>query len=124
MSSKQVDFLAKLRDAGQLIFVASNELLKSMAPPKLGVENKQAAVNELTFSTLKWDPQKGAQLGEFDVAYKAGNIEEKWQHAFNILRSANATIKGRCHGTGYSYSYWVYGQDKIYRQKPTPKNSN
>ena len=124
MSSKQADFLAKLRDAGQIIVDASNELLKSMAPPELGVENKQAAVNELTFSILKWDPQKGAQLGEFYAAYKASNIEEKWQHSFNILRSSNATIKYRYHGTGYSYSYWVYGQDKIYRQKPTPKNSN
>ena len=123
MISKQADLLAKLRDAGQIIVDASNELLKSMAPPELGGENKQAAVNELTFSTLKWDQQKGAQLGEFDKAYKASNIEEKWKHAFYMLRSSNATIKDRYHGTGYSYSHWIFGQDKIYRQKP-PKTSN
>lgn len=120
MTSQQAELLAKIRDACQMIADAANEFLNSMAPPEPGLEKGHAAVNELTFTTLKWDAQKGAQLGDFDVAYKASNIEDKWQHAFNILRSSNATIKERYHGPGYSYSYWVYGQDKIYRQKLTP----
>ena len=123
MTSKQVDFLVKLRDAGQMIADAANELLKSMTLPEPGLQNEHPAVNEVTFSTLKWDAQKGAQLGDFDVTHKASNIQDKWQHAFNILRSSNATIKERYHGAGYSYSYWVYGQDKIYRQKLTPKTT-
>ena len=124
MASPQTDFLLKLRDAGQMIADAANELLKSMAPSEPGLENESLAVNEVTFSTLKWDSQKGAQLGDFDVAYKSSNIEDKWQHAFNILRSSNATIKNRYHSAGYSYSYWVYGQDTIYRQKLKPQNSH
>ena len=124
MTSKQADFLVKLRDAGQMIADAANALLKSMAPSELGLENESAAVNEITFTILKWDAQKGSKLGDFEVAYKASNIEDKWQHAFNILRSSNATIKERYHGGSYSYSYWVYGQDKIYRQKLKPKTTD
>jgi len=123
MTSKQVDFLVKLRDAGQMIADAANALLKSMAPSELGLEKDHAAVNEITFTILKWDAQTGSKLGDFEVAYKASNIEDKWQHAFNILRSSNATIKERYHGGSYSYSYWVYGQDKIYRQKLKPKTT-
>jgi len=124
MTSKQADFLVKLRDAGQMIADAANELLKSMAPSELGLENEPTTVQELTFATLKWDAQTGSKLGDFEVAYKASNIEDKWQHAFNILRSSNATIKERYLGKDYSYSYWVYGQDKIYRQKLKPKTPN
>ena len=124
MTSKQADFLLKLRDASQLIADAANELLKSVAPSEPGLKNDQPAVNELTFTILKWDAQIGSKLGDFDVAHKASNIEDKWQHAFNILRSSNATIKERYNGAGYSYSYWIYGQDKIYRQKLKPKTAN
>ena len=124
MASKQADFLVKLRDAGQMIADAANELLKSMAPSELGLEKEPTSVQELTFATLKWDAQKGSKLGDFDAAYKASNIEDKWQHAFNILRCSNATIKERYNGAGYSYSYWIYGRDKIYRQKLKPKTAN
>ena len=85
MTSNQADFLVKLRDAGQMIADVANALLKSMAPSELGLENEPAAVTELTFTTLKWDAQTGSKLGDFEVAYKASNIEDKWQHAFNIL---------------------------------------
>ena len=124
MTSKQADFLVKLRDAGQMIADAANEFLNSMAPSGPGLENEPAAVKEMSFTTLKWDAQTGSKLGDFEVAYKASNIEDKWQHAFNILRSSNATIKERYRGKGYSYSYWVYGQDKIYRQKLKPKTTD
>ena len=121
MSSKQADFLANLRDGSLMIADAANELLESMAPPELGLENEHAAVNETTFNILKWDAQKGFQLGDFEVANKASNLEDKWQQAFNILRNCNAVIKDRYTGAGYSYSYWIYGNDKIYRQKLKPK---
>lgn len=117
MPSNQADFLVKLRDAGQMIADAANELLNSMAPPETGLGKEHAAVGEITFTILKWDAQKGSKLGDFEVAYKASNDEDKWQHAFNILRNSNATIKERYHGADYAFSYWIYGQDKIYRQK-------
>ncbi len=124
MSNKHADFLARLRDGSQMMADAASELLKSMAPPELGLTNEAPAVNETTFAILKWDAQKGAQLGDFEVAYKASNLEDKWQQAYNILRNSNAVIKSRYTAVGYSHSYWVYGKDKIYRQKTKPKTSN
>ena len=123
MSSKQADFLMKPRDAGQMIADAATELLKSITSQEPELENEPVAVKETTFTTLKWDAQKASKLGDFEVAYKASNIEDKWQHAFNILRNSNATIKERYHGESYSHSYWVYGQGKIYRQKLKPKTN-
>jgi hypothetical protein len=121
MSNKQVEFVVKLRDIAQMLADAADEFLKSMAPPELGLDKEPAAVQEITFHTLKFEPQKGAQLGDYDVAYKANNIEDKWAHAVNVLRSSNATIQNRYHGQGYQFSYWVYGENKIYRQKLKPK---
>ncbi len=120
---KQVEFLVKLRDSCQMIADAANEYVETFAPPE-AKENKQpAAVAELTFSTLRFETQQGAKLGEYEIAYKAGNLEDKWRSAYNILRNSNATIKDRYHGEGYQYSYWLYGEDKIYRQKLKPKTT-
>ena len=52
-----------------------------------------------------------------EVAYKAQNIPDRFQQAFNILSKNNATISSRYHGEAYVYAYWLYGADKIYRQK-------
>jgi hypothetical protein len=123
MTSKQVEFIVKLRDSALMIAEAADEFLKAMAPPELGLETQPAGVIEITFSILKWEAQKGSQLGDFDAAYKANNIQDKWQPAYNILRVSNATIKDRYHGKDYVYSYWIYGQDKIYRQKLKPKTN-
>ena len=75
------------------------------------------AVKEEAFSILKWEPAKGSRLGDFEVAAKASNLPDRWAHAYNILRQSNATISFRYHGEGYAYSYWLYGEDRIYRQK-------
>jgi hypothetical protein len=80
-----------------------------------------AAVKEETFTCLKFEPQKGVRIGEFEVAYREQNLPEHWNHAFNILRQANATINNRYHGEGYAYSYWLFGEGKIYRQKMKQK---
>jgi uncharacterized caspase-like protein len=80
-------------------------------------KNQSAAVQELTFTTLKFEAQQSEKMGEYEIAYKASNLEDKWRSANNILRSSSATIKDRSHGEGYQYSYWLYGEDKIYRQK-------
>lgn len=124
MSSKQVEFIVKLRDSALMLADAADEFLKAMAPPELGLETQPTAVIETTFSILKWEAQKGSQLGDFDTAYKTNNIPDKWQPAYNILRASSATIKDRYHGKDYTYSYWIYGQDKIYRQKLKPKTSS
>lgn len=75
------------------------------------------AVKEETISILKFEKQQGERIGEFEVAYVKNNIPEKFQQALNILNKANATISDRYHGPRYSYSYWLYGEGKIYRQK-------
>jgi len=119
---KQIEFLVKLRDGCQLIADAANEYIDSMAPPETREKKQVAAVQEITFTTLKFELQQGAKLGQFEVAYKQNNLSDKWQSAYNILRVNNATIKDRYHGDTYQYSYWLYGEDKIYRQKLKPKN--
>jgi hypothetical protein len=119
---KQVEFLVKLRDAFIMASEATNEYIDSLAPPEIKAEKKQAAaVLELNFTPLKFEAQQGAKLGEYEIAYKQSNPTDKWQSAYNILRNSNATIKDRYHGDNYLYSYWLYGEDKIYRQKLKPK---
>jgi hypothetical protein len=120
--NKQVEFLVKLRDASLMLADAANEYIDSLAPPEVKEKSKTpAAVQEITFSTLKFEVQQGARLGEFEIAYKQNNLPDKWQSAYNILRINNSTIKDRYHGETYQYSYWLYGEDKIYRQKLKPK---
>ena len=120
--NKQVEFLVKLRDASLMLADAANEYIDSLAPPEVKETSKTpAAVQEITFSTLKFEAQQGARLGEFEIAYKQNNLPDKWQSAYNILRINNSTIKNRYHGDTYQYSYWLYGEDKIYRQKLKPK---
>jgi hypothetical protein len=119
--NKQVEFLVKLRDASRMLADATNEYIESLAPPEVKETTKTAAVQEITFSTLKFETQQGAKLGEYEIAYKQNNLQDKWQSAYNILRVNNSTIKDRYHGETYAYSYWLYGEDKIYRQKLKPK---
>jgi hypothetical protein len=120
---KQIEFLVKLRDASLMLADAANDYLESMAPPEAKSKDaKQAAVVlELNFTTLRFEAQQGSKLGDFEVAYKQNNLQDKWQSAYNILRNSNATIKERYHGEGYQFSYWLYGEEKIYRQKLKPK---
>jgi hypothetical protein len=119
---KQVEFLVKLRDSCLMLADAANEYIDSLAPPEIKAEKKQAsAVLELNFTFLKFEAQQGTKLGEYEIAHKQSNLTEKWQNAYNILRNSNATIKDRYYGEDYQHSYWLYGEDKIYRQKLKPK---
>ena len=115
-----MEFLVKLRDASLMLADAANDYIDSMAPPE-AKSNKQPAVQELNFTTLRFEAQQGSKLGDFEVAYKQNNLPDKWSSAYNILRNSNATIKDRYHGEAYQYSYWLYGEEKIYRQKIKPK---
>jgi hypothetical protein len=126
MTNRQIEFLVKARDAYQILADATNEYIDSLTPPEVKEkEDKPAtAVLELTFTMLKFEPQQGSKLGNFEVAYKKANLEDKWSQAFNILRINNSTIKDRHDGDNYQYSYWLYGEDRIYRQKLKPKTSS
>jgi hypothetical protein len=118
MSSKQIEFLVKLRDSLAMAAEATNDYIESLAPAGVRNEKKTVVtVSEANFSILKFETQQGTKLGSFEVAYKTNNIEDKWLQAYNILHSSNATIKERYYGKDYSFSYWLYGPDKIYRQK-------
>lgn len=79
-------------------------------------EQKPAAVAEMTFAMLKFEPQKGEKLGDFETASPANNIPEKFNTPFNILKQNNSGINSRYHGQGYQFAYWIYG-DRIFRQK-------
>ena len=73
-------------------------------------------VNEEAFRCLSFEKQVGKQIGEYEVAYKASNLPDKFQHAYSILRQNNATIAHQYHEDGYTHSYCLYGEDKIYRR--------
>ena len=82
---------------------------------KLFGPKEDVAVKEETFTCLKFEPQKGAKLGDFETATQKNNTPDHWNTAFNILTKSNATINNRYHGLGYQFSYWIYG-DRIFRQ--------
>jgi hypothetical protein len=115
----------ELTELAQTLERASAKLRQTIASLS-PTSNVVSVVKELTFSTLNFELLQGAKLGEYEIAYKANNLEDKWRSAYNILRNSNATIKDRYHGEDYQYSYWLYDEDKIYRQKlkPNPKNNN
>lgn len=83
---------------------------------KLPEKKPAAIVNESTFSVLRFEPQQGQKIGPYDVAYEPQNLPENWTRAMNILKANNAVIEKRYHGPGYRFSYWIYGEHKIYRQ--------
>ena len=116
-----VEFLVKLRDGAQMIADAANEYLEKIAPsettPPVKTFGSKATVKEEVFNILKFEPQQGAKIGSYEVAYRANNIEGKWTSAFSILRQSNATINARYHGPDYQFGYWLFGEGKVYRQK-------
>jgi hypothetical protein len=116
---KQTELALNLLEAIKIITDSANAYIEFTAD----VEEKSHAdpVSELTFTMLHFESQQGAKLGEYEVACKASNFADKWSNAYNLLRDNNATIKDRYHGEGYQYSYWLYVEDKIYRQKLKPK---
>lgn len=112
MGEKILKILANF--ANNVEIAATN--MKHEIAEAIGVKEIKT-VKEETFSILKYEKQQGNRLGEFEVAYKAHNLPDKWNHAYGILRKNNATINNRYHGPNYVYTYWLYGDGKIYRQK-------
>jgi len=116
MSEAKINVLVKTRDGHRMIADAIDEYLETLAPA-VKQASVASAVKEETFGALKFEPQQGAKIGSYEVAYKANNVEDKWVHAYSVLRQSNATINARYRGQAYVYSYWLYGEGKIYRQK-------
>jgi hypothetical protein len=79
-----------------------------------------AAVNETTFTQLKWELHEGPKMGEFEIATAENNDAYKFADATKILQTSNADIKTRYHGENYTYAYWLY-EGKIFRKKLEPK---
>ena len=106
----------ELKELAQILDATSTKIWQTLENPS-PASNSVSTVNELNFSTLKYEIQQGTKLGEYEIAHKQSNLEDKWRPAYAILRNSNATIKDRYDGQDYLYSYWLYGEDKIYRQK-------
>ena len=75
------------------------------------------AVKEETFNCLSYEKQQGSRLGEYETAGRNSSQTDKWTLAHSILKQNGATINNRYHGEGYAYAYWLYGEDRIYRQR-------
>ena len=127
LSDFEISMLIIERDTAQFKASRIDELLNEYGRMKgfVDTEKKETAtepkptafVPETTFNILKFEPQKGEKLGVFGVAFKNNNLPEKFSHAFGILRQNNAVINSRYCGPDYEFSYWLYGEGKIYRQK-------
>jgi len=112
-TQKLGDMLAQIRNAFQEAADAIDAYINFLGKPLVST----SFVKEEIFAVLKFEKQQGAKIGEYEVAYKQNNLSETWIQAYNILRQNNATINNRYTGTDYVYNYWLYDEDKIYRQK-------
>ena len=111
-----IDFANAIEAACVNLRMRLDDIIKPPATTSTPKTN-EIAVNEITFTALKYDSMKGDKLGDFEIAYKTANIPDKFDQAYNVLHASNATIKTRYHGKTYAYAYWIYGEGKIYRQK-------
>jgi len=119
-----MDFEASMliieRDVAQFKANRIDELLNEYGQAKGLAEADKKTVSyvlEETFTILKFETSKGERLGEYEVAHKSSNLPDKWSHAYNILRQNNAVINSRYSGPTYHFSYWLYSENKIYRQR-------
>jgi len=109
--------LARIRDSFQTCVEEIDSYLNDLGTPSAPT----SFVKEETFNILKFEPAKGERLGEFEVAHKNHNLPDNWTHAFNTLKQNNATIASRYFGPDYTFTYWLYGEDRIYRQRKASK---
>lgn len=125
LSDFEIFMLIIERDVAQFKVGQIDELLNQYGQAKGYIDSEKESpsskagfVKEITFSILTFDNQKGSRLGDFQVAYKAKNLPEKFSPAYGILKANNATIANRYRGPNYNFSYWLFNaKDRIYRQK-------
>jgi len=120
----EISMLILERDISQYRVERIDELLNKVGEIKgFGEAEKKPTgfMQEETFTILKFEDAKGDRLGEFQIAHKSNNLPDKWSPAYNVLRKNNAVINSRYHGPDYQFSYWLFGEDRIFRQKLKPK---
>jgi len=112
-SQRLREMLTQIRNAFQGAAEAIDAYINFLGKPM----EPTSFVKEETFTILKFEPAKGERLGEYEVAHKSSNLPDKWSHAYNILRQNNAVINSRYSEPNYQFSYWLYGENRIYRQR-------
>ncbi len=112
-SQRLGEMLAQIRSALQGAVEAIDAYINFLGKPR----EPTSFAKEETFTILKFEPAKGERLGEYEVAHKSSNLPDKWSDAYNILRQNNAVINSRYSGPNYYFSYWLYGENRIYRQR-------
>jgi len=117
LSDFEISMLVIERNVSQYKTEQIDELLNKVGEAQGYFEAARPVVKEETFNILKWEEQEGTSIGKFEVAHRNQNIVDKFSHGYGILSKANAVIGSRYHGEGYEYSYWLYGNDRMYRQK-------
>ncbi len=124
-SDFEVQMLLIERNTCQAKIEAIDELLDKIGQAKglqdsrkAGSAHKQdAELQEIAFNALKWQIQEGTKIGTFELAVKQDNDQAKFSTAYDELRKADCNIRDRYQGLNYVYTYWLFGEDKIYRQK-------
>jgi hypothetical protein len=79
----------------------------------------KASIPEDRFNGLKWKPEVGPKIKEYEIALIQDNNEQDWRHCYNILQANSAVIGQRFHEEAYEFSYWLYSKMpyKIFRQR-------
>jgi len=80
-------------------------------------EQQTVGVKEETFTKLLgWTQSKGERLGEFEwCSREANNNSDVFNHAMNILKRNDATIKNQLKEDSWRYNFWHY-EDRIFRR--------
>lgn len=91
--------------------------LKRYIGQQQGVE-----VKEETFLNLQgWEKRTGERIGEYEfTTRKTNDNSELFNHAFNILKANDATIKNHFSEKGWRFYYWTWPEssvDTIYRKE-------
>jgi hypothetical protein len=107
MSSKQVDFLVRLRDAFTMAAEATNDYVESLAPP--GVREEKAAWNP---EKIAWT-QKTGQRGLYEQSEDVNNTEFKTMHKDIAAHNSKLMRDG--------FFYWVFTNGvTVGRKKRSP----
>jgi len=101
-ASQRVQTTASGQGIKQDVMVNSDTIYSLLANIILSSGTVRVQVNDSTTIYKRSEPVTGTGLATIRI--------ENW-------KANNTTIKERYHGPSYAYTYWLYGEDKIYRQK-------
>ena len=103
MSSKQVDFLVKLRDALSIAAEATNDYVESLAPA--GVREEKAAWNP---DKIVWSEAEGTH-GKYERSEDVNSIDFK-----NLMKDLSEH-QGKLSRNGFFY--WSFSESAIVGRK-------